>query len=138
MTHRVSLQMTNTTDQLTELIRAAEAFLQGHNLSERPRYVVNLVLEELLTNIIKYGYEDSEQHVIHVALDVGHEEILIEVVDDGREFNPLSVPPPRMDGMIEELENGGLGIHLVRKLSDSMEYSRNQNSNKLRIRIGLP
>ncbi|MBM3302274.1 MAG: ATP-binding protein [Deltaproteobacteria bacterium] len=135
MTDRVLLQLSNSDAELTEFMRAAEEFLRRSNLAERTVYVASLALEEILTNIIKYAYDDSEEHLIHVDLNVSDEEILIECQDDGREFDPLSVPPPQTPHEIADYQPGGLGIHLVRRLSESMEYKRSQNRNMLRIRI---
>jgi serine/threonine-protein kinase RsbW len=55
--------------------------------------------------------------------------------DDGREFNPLQIPPPELDRPIEERKIGGLGIHLVRDMSEKIEYQRNQGHNQIQITL---
>lgn len=137
MDKRLSLQMINAQSELPGLVRDAEAFLRQHGLNERAIYIVNLVLEEVLTNILKYAYEDSGEHLIRVELALGRQDLRIIVEDDGREFDPLSVPPPRMNETISDCQPGGLGIHLIRSLSDSTEYVRQGNLNRLAIRILL-
>jgi len=131
----LSLQMTNSEYELIALLRDAEAFLRQRGLNERAIYIVNVVLEEVLTNILKYAYEDSGEHLIRVELALGEQDVRIIVKDDGRQFDPLSVPQPRMNEPISDCQPGGLGIHLIRNFSDSTEYVREDNLNKFAIRI---
>ncbi len=131
----LSLQMTNSQHELTALMRDAEAFLRQHDLNDRGIYVANLVLEEVLTNILKYAYEDSDEHVIRVELALERQSLRITVEDDGRAFDPRSVTPPRMSEPMSARQPGGLGIHLIRNLSDSTEYVRGDNLNRFTIRI---
>jgi serine/threonine-protein kinase RsbW len=131
----LSLQMVNSEHELTALMRDAETFLRQHGLNDRAVYIVNLVLEEVLTNILKYAYEDSCQHLIAVELALGEQDVRIVVEDDGREFDPRSVSPPRVNDPISDRHPGGLGIHLIRNLTDSTEYVRADNLNKFAVRI---
>jgi serine/threonine-protein kinase RsbW len=55
----------------------------------------------------------------------------VEVEDDGRPFNPLEAPPPDIGKPLAEREVGGLGIHLVRKMMDELEYRRENDKNLL-------
>jgi anti-sigma regulatory factor (Ser/Thr protein kinase) len=92
---------------------------------------LNLALEEILTNIISYGYTDNREHEIRVSLSVQPGEVTAEVEDDGRPFNPLEAPEPDTAKSLEEKMIGGLGIHLVRKLTDGLEYQRQEEKNRL-------
>ena len=60
------------------------------------------------------------------------------VEDDGLPFNPLEAPEPDLDSPIETRQIGGLGIHLVRNVTDGLEYRRNEGRNRLVIRKQLP
>ena len=62
---------------------------------------------------------------------------MIRFVDDGREFDPLAVPSPVMKASIEDISVGGLGVHLVRKSVDEIQYSRDRYKNILETRISL-
>jgi hypothetical protein len=55
------------------------------------------------------------------------------VTDDGRPFNPLELTPPDTNLPVEDRPIGGLGIHLLRKLSDRMEYARIEGKNRLTL-----
>lgn len=98
-----------------------------------PRFAFdfNLALDEILTNVISYGYNDGLEHIIYIRGCVSKETITVEVEDDGRPFNPLDAPEPDVTASIEERPIGGLGIHLVRKLTDHQEYHRREGKNLL-------
>jgi serine/threonine-protein kinase RsbW len=129
MSDRKSFTMESTLDGLTELIREMNAVLEPRNYSDRSMYAVNLVVEEILTNTIKYGYGDDAVHRIEVRLELDHDRICIEFEDDGQAFDPHSIPPPQNDNSFADIEPGGLGLHLVRKMTDSMNYQRVQDRN---------
>jgi len=137
MSDRHSFIMKTTRDGLTDIIRRVNALLEPRQLPENALYVVNLVLEEILTNIVKYGFDDDEVHDLDVRLLVGAEEISIEFEDSGREFDPLSVSPPPPDESFLDMEPGGRGIHLVRHMSNSMKYRRERDKNILTVSVRL-
>jgi anti-sigma regulatory factor (Ser/Thr protein kinase) len=84
-------------------------------------------------NIIKYGYDDGESHEIEVQIEVEQEEIALTVIDDGREFNPLTVPPPdHSKSAMDRLEEG-LGLQFVRHMRNAIEYRREEDKNILKI-----
>jgi len=137
MTDRMEFTIRNTRAELTSLIQRVNKLLEPRRLPERAVYVVNLVLEEILTNIIKYGYDDETVHRIDVRLDFFDDEIRIEFEDYSHEFNPLSVHPPDLTRPTLESQPGGLGIQLVRNMTESIEYKRENNRNFLKVRIGV-
>jgi anti-sigma regulatory factor (Ser/Thr protein kinase) len=96
------------------------------------------VLEELVTNIIAYGYTDKKEHIIFIRIKKSDDILTVEVKDDGRAFNPLDMPPPDKSSDLENIEPGGLGIHLVRKLTDEVFYQRENNCNILTFKKKCP
>ena len=94
---------------------------------------VNLALEELGLNIMDYGLEDAQQ-VIEITLTSDDDSLVIEIVDEGRPFDPLTeAPAPDLDGPVEDRRVGGLGVHLVRTMMDDMQYRREQGKNRLTL-----
>ncbi len=121
-------------NQLTELehvAREVEAFGEAHGIAAELIFKVTVALDEILTNVISYAYPQGGEHVITVRLAVQAAELVIEVEDDGRPFNPLTVAPPDLEQLPEQRPIGGLGVHLVRKMMDRLEYRREQNKNFL-------
>ncbi len=121
-------------NQLSELERVShmvEAFGTAHGIAPKAVFQLNLALDELLTNVISYAYTDGAAHEIVVQLTLCAGEIAVEVVDDGRAFNPLEVRPPALDAPLVDRSIGGLGMHLVRQVVDRLEYRRQEGKNVL-------
>lgn len=124
-----SIAIKNHFSELARLSEETETALNAAGISMETIHAVNIALEEVVTNIIKYGYTDGADHEIETRIAAGNSELTISVIDEGREFNPLSLPPPDVAAPIEEREIGGLGVHFVRKLMDGVEYRRDGNKN---------
>jgi sigma-B regulation protein RsbU (phosphoserine phosphatase) len=127
----LSVLVKNDLAELQRLNQVVTEFAEHQNLAPELVYRVNLVLEEIITNVISYGYEDSSEHEISVRLSWEDPRIDIEIKDDGRPFNPLEAPQPDIGKPLIERQIGGLGIHLVRKMMDDLEYRRESDKNFL-------
>jgi anti-sigma regulatory factor (Ser/Thr protein kinase) len=121
--------------ELTHVIQVVNVFLEPRELQSKLVYAVNLILEEILVNIIRYGYEDEDSHEIEVRIGVEEEEVALTVVDDGKEFNPLTVPRPNHSKSAMDRIEEGLGLQFVRHMRNAMEYRREGDKNMLRIWI---
>ena len=137
MANSLSISFANDMQELTHVLQVVNVFLEPRALSSRIVYAVNLILEEILMNIIKYGYDDEESHEIEVQIEVEQEEVALTVIDDGKEFNPLTIPgPARSKSAMDRLEEG-LGLQFVRHMRNAMEYRREEDKNILTIWIFL-
>lgn len=102
--------------------------------SQKILFELNLVLEELVTNTINYGYTDTERHVIEINLLLCKNEIIIELIDDANEFDPFCAQlSDQHDKPAEEREIGGLGIYFVKTYVDQYFYKRENGSNYIRL-----
>jgi anti-sigma regulatory factor (Ser/Thr protein kinase) len=126
--------LNNRVAELRRLHDEVAAFAQAQRLPPSVTLAVDLSLAEIVSNIISYGYGDKRKHQALVRLQRRGNEILIRVEDDARPFNPLLHPAPDTRAPIEERPIGGLGIFLVRKLMDSLEYRRRGRKNILLLR----
>ena len=115
--------------------------LSGY-LDEMTENAMKVVIEELFVNIAHYAYEripaDEMNYEypyadldIEVDKDAGRFTMTLE--DEGYPFNPLDKPDPDMEEYIRERRIGGLGIVLVKKLCDAVEYERKDGKNRLTI-----
>ena len=127
----------NDSSELLHLSHAVATFCAACHLGEGMAYRASLALEEVVCNIISYAYSDAAEHLIEIAMAVHGDELVLQVSDDGRPFNPLDVVPPDLDVPIEERPVGGLGIHLVRQFMDEVAYERVAGHNVLRMRAVL-
>ena len=131
MTASLSVTLVNDQSEVERLSRLVEAFGKAEGLPPDSILTVNLALDEVITNIIRYAHDDGRQHPIVVQLALEPGVLTAQVVDDGRAFNPLDAPVPDLNASIEERPIGGLGIHLVRTMMNSVEYRRQNGRNVL-------
>ncbi len=137
MSDHLTLRVKNVFTEIPAANEAASRWLEDHNAPPAADYLANLAIEEFVTNCIKYGYQDSAEHVIEVELRLSNGELVLIVTDDGNPFNPLESPEPDTTLPIEERPIGGLGIYLLRKMFDRMEYTRTEGKNKVTLRKTL-
>ncbi len=131
MAGRGTIALPNQLTELERVAREVEAFGEAHGIAAELIFKVTVALDEILTNVISYGYPEGGEHVITVRLAVKAAELVIEIEDDGCPFNPLTVAPPDLRKSTEERPIGGLGLQLVRKMMDRLEYRREQDKNLL-------
>ena len=135
MSGELRLTLPNDLRELARVNELAHAFLERHMLAPKTLYTTSLAIEEVLSNVIRHGYQDADRHEISLCLriDQGSVELLVE--DDGREFDPSSAPEVDLLAPLEERRAGGLGIHLLRTLTRGLRYERKDGRNHLRVRI---
>jgi serine/threonine-protein kinase RsbW len=92
---------------------------------------MNVALDEVLMNVVSHAYGDAAAHEIRIALAVFPGALKAEVEDDGRPFDPLTVPPPNRSAPFAARKVGGLGIHFVRSLMSEFAYQRIDHRNRL-------
>jgi serine/threonine-protein kinase RsbW len=122
-----------TSEAISGLTDRIFAFLEAEGVDTRAAHHVALVVEELVTNLGKYGNGRDSLAKIRLAVDPG--EVRGEIVDTGPAFDPLTAPAPNLNAPIADRPIGGLGLHLVRKFTRSLEYSQRDNENLTRFTI---
>jgi serine/threonine-protein kinase RsbW len=133
MAERLTLRLRNALEAIEPTSATAEAWLRERGSPPDAGFFVSLAIEELVTNCIKYGYEDAAEHLIEVVLSVMQRVLTVEIIDDGRAFDPTGVPSPDLSQALEDRPVGGLGVHLLRELSDHMRYERRNGANRLTL-----
>ena len=108
-------------DELEAIFRFTEETFEREGFGMALRSPVDFVLEELFTNVVKYGHRtDAGVHIEVTRLPAGVEVAVIE--DDAERFDPTTGPEVDITLSLDERTPGGLGLHLVGKLVDSVEY----------------
>ena len=89
----------------------------------KPLMQLQVALDEIASNVINYGWPDGGNHELCVRITGQQDRIEVEIVDDGRAFDPRHALPsePQPAG---RRQPGGLGIHLVKQLVDRLDYQR--------------
>ena len=101
-------------------------------------FAVQLAVDEACSNTILYGYPGGERGSITIACTVDDDVIRVTITDDGVAFDPLTAPPPLLDIPAEERPIGGLGIHFIRTVMDSVAYARRDDRNVLSMEKRRP
>jgi serine/threonine-protein kinase RsbW len=131
----IAVELRNDLSEIERVHRQVEEHAGEWSLSDSALNAINVSLDEILTNIISYGYDDERDHVIAVSLALADDGTLtIEVDDDGKPFNPLEMPEPDTSAAIDDRPIGGLGIHLVLRLMDDVRYRRENDRNLLTLK----
>ena len=92
---------------------------------------IDLVTEEIFVNIASYAYK--EEGVVSINIEHQNNKIIITFEDTGIPFNPLLTKDPDIKQSVEDREPGGLGIYMVKKMMDNVEYIYRDNKNILII-----
>jgi serine/threonine-protein kinase RsbW len=127
----MSIALTNNRYELVRLAAAVERFAAEQHLPNDTLTNINLVLDEVVSNVIKYGRAGDSDGAIKVSFVREGGRLTIEVSDDGIAFNPLETTPPNLDLPIMERPVGGLGIHIVKALTETIDYRRENGRNRL-------
>ena len=130
----LSLRMAATREELPRIQAALEAFARDEGWPSRLEFQIKLVIEEVVMNIVSHGYEEGGEHDILIELASDAEKIGIEIVDDGRPYDPLTeAPAPDTEAPLADRPVGGLGVYLVCALMDEASYRREDNRNRLAL-----
>jgi serine/threonine-protein kinase RsbW len=93
-----------------------------------------LALEEAVANVINHAFTGvTSPHRIAVLLEIGGDRVAAEIIDNGRPFDPSAAPEPDCASPLENRDVGGLGIHLIRRVMDRVQYRRVGDENRLRL-----
>jgi serine/threonine-protein kinase RsbW len=96
-----------------------------------------LAVDESATNIMVHGYK-GQPGVIEISLDLDHDEMVVQIEDQARLFDPTNIPPPDLTLPLELRAEGGLGVYLARKFVDMYSYRVTEDGrNELTLRKRL-
>lgn len=114
----------------------AEAMAEA-NLAGKPRHDILVAVDELVSNVLNHR-EGRDRPRVDLRLERRDGGVLgLEIVDDGREFDPFSLPAPDLAAPLEARRVGGLGIHLARSLAASVAYQRDEDKNRTSLEFSL-
>jgi serine/threonine-protein kinase RsbW len=117
--------------ELERLSAFIDEFCELEGVREETCYQLQVALEELVLNAIKYGGCEPKKGAIQLAMRKGNDLVHIVLSDSGISFNPLETPPPNLTGSLSDRPVGGLGIHIVRHIIPSIRYERRGGRNYL-------
>ncbi|HEY5412464.1 MAG TPA: ATP-binding protein [Caulobacteraceae bacterium] len=115
-------------EAVSAAVEAAQAQLEEAGVDARAAMHVALTLDELLTNAATHGGAPGQ--AAEVRLEVEPDRVLVEITDPAAAYDPRSAPQPDFGAALEDRRIGGLGVHLVMKLSRDLDYARDKDRNR--------
>ena len=137
MPHTARITIANRIPDIRRAADFLDGFLEQHPVPDAVANELHVIVDEVLSNVIRHGYEDDGPHEIGLALARSAQEIVLEVDDDARPFDPTAVPAQPRRAKHGRVIPGGLGLVFMRELSDSVSYRRDGARNRLTIRLRL-
>lgn len=131
-----TIRIPNQLEQLHGIVETVDQITKEWNLSSKVSMELNLVLEELFTNIVFYAFPDKKEHIIEIHFSLSSSGILeVVIIDDGNYFDLIEASEEvKLDAALEERKVGGLGIHFVKQMMDEMSYERKGGKNVVTLR----
>jgi serine/threonine-protein kinase RsbW len=120
--NRFEIEVESKIANLPQITSFIDDTLMRFQIDESTIHKVQLAVDEACANIIKHAYF-GVAGPLKITLEVSGKEITIIIKDKGEPFDPSSVPPPDLSLDLDKRKIGGLGIHLIQKLMDSVSYS---------------
>jgi anti-sigma regulatory factor (Ser/Thr protein kinase) len=119
-------------DSLEQFLEWVETALEDYSCPAKTGLQIAMVTEELFVNVASYAYPEKNGEITVRAGKAG-DAVAVQFEDGGSPFNPLEWPRPKTHGAIEERNIGGLGIHLMKTMTDHAGYRRLDGKNQLTI-----
>lgn len=131
MNERLEFVIGNTLEEIPAAVERIADWLRLRDCPSEAVLFVSLCIEEIVSNCVKYGYDDSVHHEVFLGIETGAERVTVEIRDDGHEFDPLSAPEPDTSLPVDQRPIGGLGLAMVLRMADGATYSRQAGVNRL-------
>jgi serine/threonine-protein kinase RsbW len=118
---RMEKSFKRTFDSLADIFAFTESFFDAESVGAAQRHDVNFAVEELFTNMVKYNSTGSSDIRLEIHRRDGR--LVVSLIDaDAKPFDVTRSPPVDIHRPIEERQPGGLGLHLTKKIVDSIDY----------------
>lgn len=134
---KIQFVLENKTEELSLLSAKVETMADLWDFPPLLTMNLNLVLEEAISNIIFYAFDDDSEQKISLTIEYEDKTLSILIRDSGKPFDPTRQRPPDITLPAEERSIGGLGIFLINKLMDHVVYGREDNMNVLTLKKSL-
>lgn len=134
MTQHYNLTLHNDVQEIPQLAAFIDSIAEENSIDLAVAMNLNLAMEEAVVNVMNYAYPGEIGRLIEIDASLDDSFITFVIKDSGIPFDPTSIASPDITLSADERAIGGLGIHLVRQLMDSMEYLRKDDLNLLTLK----
>jgi serine/threonine-protein kinase RsbW len=134
MANPLRLTKDATPANLTLFLTLVDVLADRHGLLDDARGDLRLLTEEACTNVVMHAFPGREPGELTLELDYADGVASVTLIDDGVAFSPSDAPRPDLGADWQSRREGGVGWHLIRTLSDELEYERVDERNRLTLR----
>jgi len=128
--------MKNDLEEFSRVLGDVYLWMERHSVCEASQFTLSLVFEELVRNVMRHAYGESDpSREIGIELNEDGTTVVLCVEDDGPAFDPTAAPSVDTAAPVENREEGGLGIHLVRTMVNEVRYERRGGTNAVSVRV---
>ena len=128
-----TLSVDSSTKHLSEVRDFVAAHAQNFGLTEKEISEIRLAVDEAYTNIIKHAYKNSPSNPVKIEVGKDSKKLWISILDQGESFKPDEYKAPDILKRIKNKQRGGMGVFLIQKLMDQVQYNRKGNMNEIRM-----
>lgn len=130
------IELTNERSSIDRLMEGLDGYIDEHKLADKAGHQLRLCLDELITNVISYGFDEGAEGKISVELAANDKDISVVMRDDGKPFNPFEAnAAPDIDADIDDRLIGGLGVFFVTSTAREYSYERDNKQNITRLSL---
>ena len=137
MNSSLSFKIESNFAELQKLLDEITSELKKIGLAPESIRKIKLIIEELLTNTIKYGDTNEGKGLIELNIFLNRKSLRMELCDDAKPFDPIEYKSNSPSGSIENLKIGGLGLIIVKKSCRRMKYERYGDKNLLSLTVPI-
>ncbi len=131
--YRSALSIPSQTERLNDVREFISGQARVHGFSEDDINKITIAVDEACTNIIKHGYNYSPDKKIDVEIVRNGQDFEIIISDKGKQFDPSTIQTPDMKDYFEHYRRGGLGVYLMKRIMDRVEFNLQSDRNVLRM-----
>ena len=128
-----TLHIPSSTRYLEDVRRFVEGHAQEAGLPESTVEEFKIAVDEACTNIIKHAYKGDEGHQVDVDVIVEPDRFTVRIRDEGESFNQAAYEEPDLLEAVHRRRAGGLGVHIMRRLMDRVEYRTHGRVNEVQL-----
>jgi serine/threonine-protein kinase RsbW len=132
-TKKYTLSVDSSTKHLSEVRDFVAEHAQNVGLSEKDISEIRLAVDEAFTNIIKHAYKNRPSKPVKIEVGVDSKKLWISIMDEGESFKPDEYKAPDILKRIKNKQRGGMGVFLIQKLMDQVQYNRKGTLNEIRM-----
>ncbi len=130
---KYELKLYCDTTRLTDLRLFLNGILQNTPLTEIEQHQVTLAVDEVCANLIIHSHACNPNEYIHVQVEKDNGLLKIEIRDQGDGFNIIEYKEPEITQVKKTKRKGGLGIILVKRIMDKIEFEKSDGQNTCRL-----